>query len=179
MPGNRKLLIQQLQENLVPALIARGFQQLPLSERDGKSRDMVSMLPLGYLKRQRDGNLDIVEIQIHPRRMAFVIGFGTAPPEGVILPWAKLAQTEVGVSSLAENCRLYANRRFMTWFGSAWTSFYKDQSRHAIESIQKAVSLLPELDEYFGRGAVGPHIKCVCQVIDPTSGQLKSSIRSS
>ncbi len=67
----------------------------------------------------------------------------------------------------------------MTWFGSAWTSFYKDQSRHAIESIQKAVSLLPELDEYFGRGAVGPHIKCVCQVIDPTSGQLKSSIRSS
>lgn len=178
MPSKKKLFIRQLQEQLVPHLIAHGFQQLPLSEQDRKSRDMVSMLPHGYLKRQRGSNLDIVEIQLHPRRSTFVLGFGIAPPEGVTLPWARLTQAEAGVSALTENCRLYANRRFMTWFGATLLPFYKGQSQLVSEGIQKAVSLLPELDEYFRSGAIGPHVKCVCQVVDPATGQLRSSIRS-
>jgi len=177
MLWGKKLLIQQLQERLVPFLVAQGFQQLPLSERDRKSREMVLMLPLGYLKRTHEENLELVEVQLHPRRPTFVLAFGVAPPQGVTLPWAYFPQSDVRVADLPEHCRLYASRRSMKWFGPSWLSFGRDTAIQIAKTIERAIELLPEVEDYFRRGTVGSHVKCICYSLDP-SGKLKVSARS-
>lgn len=177
MRKERKLLIEELQARLVPFLLGHGFQQASLSERDRASREMVLMLPLGVMKRGSNGNLDVLEIQIHPRRTTFVLAFGRAPAEGVALPWAKVSQSEIRVGDLPEKCRLYAKRSSMTWFGLPWLSFGRDAATAIGRAIESAIAFYPEVEEYFQSGAIGPHVNCIRYSIDD-AGKLKADIRS-
>lgn len=135
------------------------------------------MLPLGIMKRTRADNLDLLEIQLHPRRATFVLAFGRVPPGGVSSPWARPSQAEVGVEDLPENCRLYANRSSMAWFGLPWFSFGRDTAAAITKAIRVAIELYPEVEEYFRSGVVGPHVKCIRYSRD-ASGKLKAEIRS-
>jgi hypothetical protein len=178
MNMEKKQLVKKLQEQLVAFLVDRGFQRFPLSSRDRRSREMVLLLPLGYLKRARGSNLDLIEIQIHPRRAAFVLAFGVVLPEGVTLPSMHIAQSEAGVADLPENCRLYANRFFMQWFSPSWLPFPADPGLRIDKPILQVIELYHEVEDYFLRGMVGPHIKCISYSRDP-SGSLKATIRKS
>jgi len=136
------------------------------------------MLPVGIMKRTTsDGYLDLLEVQIHPRRTAVILAFGRAPPDGVSLPWARLSQSEVRVGDLPESCRLYAKRSSMTWFGIPWFLFGREEIAAITKIIERVIELYPEVEDYFRSGAVGPHVKCVRYAID-ASGKLKAEIRS-
>jgi hypothetical protein len=177
MRKEKKLLISELQARLVPFFVEHGFQQTPLSGRDRKSREVMLMLPLGIMKRTRADKLDLLEIQLHPRRTTFVLAFGRVPSEGVSSPWPKPSQAEVGVEDLPENCRLYANRFSMTWFGLPWLSFGRDAAAAITKAIGAVIELYPEVEEYFRSGVVGPHVKCIRYSRD-ASGKLTAEIRS-
>src|SRR5262249_53251019 len=152
----------------------RGFQQRPLSDADRKSREIVLALPLGRMKRARGEKLDVVEIQIHRSKPRFVLAFGVVPAEGVRLPWATLSQSEASVGDLLENCRLYDNRPLMKWFGLQWFTFNSDSTTIVTKSIDRAIGLYPEVEQYFHAGLIGSHIKCLCYSID-SFGKLNAA----
>lgn len=174
----KKFLILQLQDRLVPFFCSHGFHQAQIPERDRKSREMRVSLPLGSLKRFRGQKLDIIDIQIHSQKAAFVLNFGVAPPEGVKLPNCHLGQDEVRAESLLESCRLYQFRPLMLWFGFSYLPVLHNPNTLASVAVERAIRLYSEVEEYFLHGTIGRHVKCLQYRFDP-QGRPIISIRSS
>jgi len=177
MRGERKLPIGVLQEQLVPALVSRGFLETPLSKQGGSGRELLLAFPLGHLKRASGANLDLLDIQVHPRQAAFVLSFSVAPPEGVTLPWGHFIQSQLLASEVPERCRLYANRRSITWFAPRLCTFAKPAKWRVDDAVQRAIALIPEVDSYFSNQALGPHVKCLVQEFD-VSGKPRITMRT-
>lgn len=52
--NNRKLLVNELRDHLLPTFIDKGFILYPLEGEQKKSREFRSMFPFWYLKRVND-----------------------------------------------------------------------------------------------------------------------------
>ena len=167
---SRKLLRKLLQEKLVLVFLDRGFEQLSLPSRERKSREMSSAFPLGRLVRPSKGVFDLVNVQIHSRRAAFVLNFGIADPEKTMHPWGQFRGRDTMVSDLATQCRLYSSRTFMIWFGESWFTFGSGLESHLETAIDRAIDYCSEVESYFSTEIVGPHVKCILYSGDASAG---------
>lgn len=153
----RRVMVKAAREHLVQDFLNRGFQQHPLPPQERKSALAVAF-PLGRLKRPRNGDLEIVEIQFDKhRRPRFVINFGIVPEQGVDLPWGQhLSQQEADVSASPEAYRLYSSRFRQGLFGPSL--FAARDNSSATKAVRQALGLLPEVQRWFETKSVGPHM---------------------
>jgi hypothetical protein len=164
MKTKRSLLTRALQERFIPILLKNGFTQSKLTGVDAASGTIRRAFPFGYMKRPKGADLELLDIQMHPRgKLKFVLNFGVAPPEGVELPWAKLSQHEVTASGLLRSCRLYDSRFYwrMKWFSVSRPSQPKGIEARINKTVDRLVELYPEVEEWFSTRREGPHIRCV------------------
>ena len=176
MSSDKTLLVQLLRDRIVPSLMARGFQR-SFSGRSQDSEEIGRAFPLGRFGRASGAHIDLLDIQIHKDRPAFVLNFGVAPPEGVSLPQGSFSQSELQVSGLLERCRLYSNRTFMIWFGPSRFSFGADSTSRLSGAVDRALELFPEVERYFGERTIGRHVKCIAYSRD-AAGRERAAIRT-
>jgi hypothetical protein len=172
MADRRKQLLDLIQERLIPVLHDIGFERVSLSRDDQRSPDMRRAFPLGILKRHRKSVLDVIEIQLDKHGAArFVVNFGIVPPEGICLPWAQLAQEEVTASDLPEAYRLHSKENSLKWFSPSIFAWPLDFSSRARRTVDHAVALIPEIEEWFASRKVGQHIRPMVRAVVPHSNQ--------
>jgi hypothetical protein len=156
--NGREYLVRELEQRMLPMLLARGFVRHPLSGKERDSAEVLAAFPLGCMKRARDSELEILEIQFDkhdsPR---FVINVGKVPPEGISLPWGHFGQNEIGVSGLPDALRLYSSARWSRWFSLGW--FARNHGGRAAEVVSEVIALYPEVELWFASGSVGPHMR--------------------
>jgi len=164
MKTRRSLLIRALQERFVPILLRNGFVQSELKGADAASGTIRRAFPFGYMKRPKGADIELLDIQMHPRgKLKFILNFGVARPEGVELPWAKLGQPELTASGLLKQCRLYDSRFYwrMKWFSVSRPSRAKDIDARINKTVARLIDLYPEVEEWFSTQREGRHMRCV------------------
>lgn len=170
MAQNRHLLLRILEERLIGLLLRAGFEQLPLSEAERRSPELSFGFPFGYMRRIRDRDFELLEIQLDKNGKAkFVLNFGVAPPEGADVPWRHFDQSEARVSALSESYRLYSCRGCMRWFSPSWTALIFDPESRTASVVDHAIELYPEIENWFRARTVGPHMRRLGYPIVPTS----------
>lgn len=122
---------------------------------------MVS-LPLGLLRRHREGGVDLIEIEFDRyRRAAFRILAGVAPRDGLMTFTGHCAVEDVFVGWLNEYFAMYAYPRLWAW-PCLWGWF---SARHLESDCEKlalrVAGLVPELEFALREGRVGPHMRRV------------------
>lgn len=162
----RTLLKEDMKRRFIPVFFDKGFSLVPLPPEE---KHFKLIHPFGYLKRKRDGNIDIVEIQfdkyMSPR---FVINFGSVPKEGVTFPCGEHRDQEgAGLTELPENFRLYnsflvknhgvlASSLGIEWFGPGF--FRRKNEGAVIKAVDRAIKLSEEMFDWFETGKIGKHI---------------------
>jgi hypothetical protein len=158
----RELLLQILRERLVPILTERGFEQIALSGEERRSHEINFSFPFGYMRRINGSDFELLEIQLDKHGAArFVLNFGVAIPEGADVPWKHFEQDEVRVSALSEWYRLYSCCGCRRWFSPSWLALLSNESSRAIKAVDRAVVLVPEIENWFATRIVGPHTRKV------------------
>ena len=156
----RESLLNALEHRFVPILVERGFVRHPLSAEDRKSQELQIAFPVGYLKRVKGANVELLEIQLDKHGKAkFVLNFGVAKPEGVSLPWAHLRQGEAVVSALPEAFRLYRRATWRQWFSPGWLP--AEVHARTARVVNEAIALYPEVETWFATGAIGKHMRSI------------------
>ncbi len=164
MKTTRSLLIRALKERFIPILLRNGFMESKLTGANAASGTIRRDFPFGYMKRPKGADIELLDIQMHPRgKLKFVLNFGVAPPEGVESPWAKFGQHEVTASHLLKGCRLYDSRFYwrMKWFSVSGPSWTKDIEARINETVDRLIELYPEVEEWFSTKREGPHMRYV------------------
>ncbi|MEW5250840.1 DUF4304 domain-containing protein [Microbulbifer sp. 2201CG32-9] len=154
----RKLLIEELASRLLEPWLKKGFGLVSLGS-DEKGAELETAFPLGRLKKDRNGDIEIIEVQFDKYGAArFVINFGIVPKEGVELPWGQhLDRHQADASALPEAYRLYRRPFLDGWFG---LNFFSPKGRDAVKSIvDTAIGISSEMEEWFRSKAVGRHMK--------------------
>lgn len=156
---SRADLLREVQQRLIPAFTdMRGFVSAPLSQEEAHSAEFRRSFPFGKLHRFSGDTLHVVEIQFdqhgEPR---FVINFGISPKEGVVLPWTRLDQIDAPVSALPNAWRLYSSWILNRWFTAA-AIFSRGHDSGSRNVVDRALALLPEIDNWFRDGVVGKHM---------------------
>ena len=165
MRGDRKILRRLLEKRFIPLLEVKGFERLPLPEKDRKSGAMKWAFPLGRLRRVKGADHEVIEIQFDRYGGAkFTLNFGVVPPDGLDLPWGHFSQDEASASGLPERCRLHSCRGCLRWFSPSWFSpslFSRrsDRETQIAKAVDRAIKLLPEVEAWFETGKVGRHVK--------------------
>ena len=157
--GLRGKLIETLRKRLLPVFLEIGFSCLPLPPEEANSVEMREAFPLGRLKRERNGKMDVVEIQFDKNnRPRFVINFGTVPEEGVTTPWGHfISRDEADPSGLPVAFRLYSSALRARWFEFGLFSAKNDE---AIDKIaDKSIKLSGEIKKWFEEDLVGTHMR--------------------
>jgi hypothetical protein len=161
VPDNRKLLVTILQERLIPFLQDKGFGRLSFRETD-RSPEIDFCFPFGYMRRVRNSNFELIEVQLDKRGSAkFVINCGVVPPSGARLPWKHYEQDEALISALSEWYRLHSSRVRARWFSPPWFALSHDLTSRTGRAVNRAVALYPEIETWFASGVVGPHMRRV------------------
>lgn len=175
MASRRKALREALEMHLIKSLRTRGFDQVPLMSFERESQEFVAAYPFGRFKRQRGEVLDVVEVEMSaPPSAKFVINFGNIPSEGVRTPepggqtfklWKQSdASIWFGVESYCLLASRFAiGRLAFAWFGLSSLAGSRDVSGRAFKCVNRAIRLLPEMDEWFLSGKVGPHMRRIGQ----------------
>jgi hypothetical protein len=141
--GGSKLNVRRSVERLlIPALLARGFEQLPDPDKD-------VLHPFGQFRRQAgDGAFEWVEVQFDKYRSSnFQIHFAvTREPEawlGRVVPRFRLVR-----------------RRWTTygWFGVQKKAREGISEAEYDAAVEEAVRLLPEIERVFAGGRPGWHV---------------------
>ncbi|HLZ26048.1 MAG TPA: hypothetical protein VKV73_01855 [Chloroflexota bacterium] len=148
MPSEKRaLLLRALQERLVPAILALGFDQLPLREEDRKSPEMRNGFPFGYFRRIRGTDYELLEVQLDKgSKPQFVLNLGVVGPAGADVPWRHFEQHEAPITASREAYRLHPRKDpgpLGSWFTEG----------------DAAVALLPEAEQWFESRVVGPHMR--------------------
>lgn len=158
MPDDeRNLLLSEISEHFLGLLEQEGFQRLAYAEPT--SAEMRHTFPLGYLRRMRGGNAELLEVQFDKHGAAkFVVNFGVALPDGISLPWRKYNQNEVTVSVLPEWYRLYKNTRG-SWFGSSMFDIFTGSETIRQKTISILLNNYVEIQDFFETRAIGPHVR--------------------
>lgn len=158
----RDLLIESLRTHLLPVLTKRGFEVAPLAHRGPIDREFVLTLPLGRLRRTREGKVDLVEIDFAKhRRPAFRVNVGVAPQAGLMTLTGHWPADDLYVEWLNEFFIMYASPRWQTWF-SVRRRFYRPRMQGDYDKLALRVAdLVPELELALREGKLGPHMRRV------------------
>jgi hypothetical protein len=159
MSATRTLLIRALKDRLVPVFVARGFNQLPLSQEVQESREVRFSFPLGQLRRiKSDGSFELVEIQLDKRGASkFRLNFGVVPLRGIDHPIKHVEQSEAAVQYLDYYCELCSWPLFMKWFSVSSTN----SESQVWQLVDRVASFVSEVEGWFATGKVGPHVRRV------------------
>lgn len=154
----RKILLSDIQNRLLKVFVDSGFVVFPLTPEEQKSSEIKKAFPLGRLKRVNGKKLEIVEIQFDKYgKTKFVINFGVAPEEGVILPWTRIEQNDADVSALSEAFRLYSRSIYPSWFELGILS--EETEENVKKIVSKAIDLYPEIETWFSTRVIGKHMR--------------------
>jgi hypothetical protein len=164
LPSDKQqLLLQALEERLVSAIRQLGFEQVPFTERERRSPEEWTAQPFGRFGRIRDGQYQLLEIQLDKhRKPRFVPNVAIIPPEGTDVPWRHFAQDEAPITSAREAYRVHPSRNpgpLAPWFGIPLIGLPLDTEARARKAVDEAVELLPEIEEWFATRKVGPHMR--------------------
>lgn len=155
--NNRKELVNELRDRLLPTFIDKGFKLYPLEGEEKKSREMRSSLPFGYLKRFNGNTLQIIEIQLDVKGdRKFVINCGKTNKELVITPFGlEIYQENFDISCMKHAYCLYDSIFFKTWFGNK--IFKKNENTERL--VQRAIIYSQEIHNWFEQDIIGKHMK--------------------
>jgi len=157
--SDRKLLLQTLQDHLVPVILKDGFEQVPLP-KEISSPETKAAFPFGLMRRKKGRDFELIEIQLDKGGAPkFVVNFGIAPSEGVNLPWGHLAQDKLGVSALPEAYRLYSSATFAKWFSPPLIAPLSGKESKVQKAVDHAAGLYQEIKVWFANRSVGPHMR--------------------
>jgi hypothetical protein len=164
MPSDkRQLLMQAIEERLVPAIRQLGFEQVPLTEEERRSPEERTAFPFGRFRRIKDSEYHLLEIQFDKRsKPRFVLNVAVIPPEGTDVPWRHFAQDEAPITSARDAYRVHPGRNpgpLAGWFGIPTIGLPLDTEARARKAVDEAVALLPEIEEWFATRTVGPHMR--------------------
>jgi len=159
----RTLLLRVLQERLVSVILQHGFDQVPLREVDQPSQEMRDSSPFGYFRRAKSANLELLEIQLDKRdRPRFILNLGVIPPAGVDVAWGHFAQDDAPITAAQDAYRLHPKQHpgaLASWFTVPIIGLPLDLTARTERTVDAAVALLPEVEEWFARRVVGPHMR--------------------
>jgi hypothetical protein len=146
---------------------------IPLLESKGFVVDQTAA-PMFMRFRRADGDtVHLLEIQWEKYgRPRFAINFGTCPSEGLQIGGERFPVEKVYVGWLEEHGRLQPRRGRNTpgLFSQGWFSqepsllqrwFGKEKSRTPEKVVQRLMSLLPEIEDYWASRAVGAHLMII------------------
>lgn len=154
----KRILIRDLEKRLAPTFIMEGFSCVPLSPADARSELKIAF-PLGRLKRNRDGNLDLIDIQFDkygsPR---FVVNIGIAPEAGVVSTWGQhFHRDEIDAGNCPEAYRLYSSTFISRWFR---LGFFTPKTEAAAKKlVDQVIGLSSEAMMWFDSKKVGKHMR--------------------
>lgn len=81
MKTQRAILIKALNKRFIPILLAKEFLQYELTGVDRASGQIRRAFPFGRMKRRKDAELQLLDIQMDKGGATkFVLNFGVAPP---------------------------------------------------------------------------------------------------
>ena len=125
-----------LESRLIPELVSRGFRHYPLTKDEQNKKERFS--PLGCMKRTKGKDLDLFDIQFDKNGKAkSVINVGLGP----------------------ENARVYNSTHWMIWFSIPLVTWPCDQESKFLKVINSVIGILPEVDAWFDKRILGPHIR--------------------
>jgi len=154
----RTVLVNEVRIRLGDKFLACGFSFTSLQPSE-QNRELKTAFPLGRLKRTRGDQLDLVEFQFDKHgKPRFVINFGIAPSQGVLLPWGvHLDQHALDVAALPEAYRLYSSTCFSRWFQSGF--FWPKSERSMLRIVDQSVLFANEIFTWFENQTVGRHMR--------------------
>ena len=158
----RRWLLANLRSILVPELVRRGFEVVPLDDADAKSPEMRSALPFGRLRRAGPNGVELVEIQLDKHGWpAFRLNFGNVPLEGIQGRVGWIEARDVSVHYLTRHYGLYHSRFFASWFAvSNWIGRAETEADYKA-LMQDVIALLPEVEATLATGVPGRHVRVV------------------
>jgi hypothetical protein len=143
-------------------LIKQGFEVAPLAQREPIDREFVLALPLGRLRRTREGEVDLVEIDFAKhRRPAFRINVGVAPKAGLMTFTGHWPADDLYVEWLNEFFIMYACPRWRIWFSLRFWSLRSPVQDDYDKLVLRVAGLVPELESALREGRLGPHMRRV------------------
>jgi len=165
-----ELLIKSLRTHLLPVLTKQGFEVAPLAHRWPIDREFVLALPLGRLRRTREGEVDLVEIDFAKhRRPAFRINIGVASKAGLMTLTGHWPADDLYVEWLNEFFIMYACPRWRIWFSLRFWSLRSPVQDDYDKLALRMAGLVPELELALREGKLGPHIR---RVVIPRPAQV-------
>ena len=157
----RQWLLDSLRMRLLPVLGHQGFVHHPLAGEDARSTEIRTSFPLGQLRRARENGHDLVEIQLDRRRPAFRLNLGVAPDAGIQHAAGHVARDAIWVHYLPRYYELYQHPLFRRWFAIGRWSRASAKAEDYAALVDRAVALLPEIDQTLAAGKPGPHVRAV------------------
>lgn len=151
------LLVQEIYINLLPRFLDLGFIIVPLSLEDKKT-EMKYREPFGSLKRHKDYGVDLIDIVFYKDKTPkFLIDFGVAPIEGVVLPWGqKLFMEEIHTSALPVSYQLSASTFRKKPF--SFPLLKKPTTETARIVICKVIDGMGQIEDWFESGRIGKQV---------------------
>jgi hypothetical protein len=149
---------------MVPAFGQRGFEAIPLGEKEASDRENRVSSPFGYFRRVgKEGQYELVEIQLAPYgEPAFRINFSIVPKEGIDTQFGHFPQDKVLLGWQNVHWNLYHNPRRWKWFKvRRWPWQPKATEEDQIELVKSVINLIPEIEQVFQGGRPGPHVRTV------------------
>ncbi len=160
--NERQWLKKAIKRELIPAFKQLGFKEYPLPDDSKNIKSMVIGYPFGILRRNSPKGIDILEIEFDmPGRFGFRFCFATVPDKGYKHPIAGLIAIEnIIVSiSLKHYFEAYQSRFFRKWFSLLnWPGKEINEADYELLIKKVIEKIIPEIEEVFKTGKVGPHI---------------------
>lgn len=161
MTGSGSKFLLLTKELIVPEFERRGFTVVPLSGDDARSPEIKASFPFGRLRRQHATGFDLVEIQMNRHDTESLrVNFCVVPPGGIDHAAGHVDAENVWVHYMDHYCTLYRRPRLRSWFSTRRLFFRADQER-LISTVKEVVGVIPEIDDFFSTGKIGPHVRRV------------------
>lgn len=160
----RKYLNKLLEEKIVSKLSRAGFYCF----EDTVTKTNKDAFPFGQLRRNLDGRIEIVSIQIGKNGYSFRIGAGKILDSGVVVDGVNYPENQCSYAASPPYIFLYrkasANYELLEWGGDrgAWFGnyFYPKKPYKKIEkAVNEAVESLGDVIEWLDSGKIGSCIK--------------------
>jgi hypothetical protein len=162
------MLRKSLQDILLPKFEELGFHHVPVRKEHG--REWVSSSPFGDHRRSTaKGNEQIEILLSEAPRTGFQILFGLVPREGLTFwqDWTRkekifhpMEQIPVGWLPVEGALCKSTWRNPFTQIWSVWGKPWRPKTKSDFDKVvSRACLLVPEIDQYFKTGKIGPHCR--------------------
>ena len=154
---HKTLLLKSVEDYVLPALSARGFEEFEESSGD-RDREKFPFRPMR--RRLPDGTVQLVEIQFQSHgRAAFRVNASAIPKTGIMTVGGHRLESEVTAGGLHDHFEMYKSPRFWKWFAIPFWQFRQPYPELYKQLTSRVVTYLPEIDEALRGSNLGPHIR--------------------